>query len=253
MGLFDNIIGTATEDVEPLGMEMITDDNKESSGSGSNSGPGSASNSSSGTWDGASLIVTTPATDTTSKESEIPDIDIGGSMEFFSLPETTEIATTASPISETPEASRISITESVITEETIPEINIPDTVILSSEWADSDSNAEAISSVETTPFSLVDTPIAITEDIKSSNDNEDISALSPIEILDLSQNTSTEEGSKNHESLAERISAFLKELQDLKSNDEAAKVKLEEELKQIQSDEKKIDETITLLNKIKNV
>lgn len=26
MGLFDNIIGTAVEEAEPLGMEMITDD-----------------------------------------------------------------------------------------------------------------------------------------------------------------------------------------------------------------------------------
>jgi hypothetical protein len=26
MGLFDNIIGTSTEEVEPLGIDMITDD-----------------------------------------------------------------------------------------------------------------------------------------------------------------------------------------------------------------------------------
>lgn len=72
---------------------------------------------------------------------------------------------------------------------------------------------------------------------------------------------------KTKESLAERISGFLKELEALKASDEAllkekqaaiakleeAKRPIEEELKKIQDDEKRINDTIDLLSNIKNI
>ena len=160
-------------------------------------------------------------------------------MEFFSMPETTETSTPA--------------TESDITmnEVTTPEITITETTIIDEQSLPETTAEDSILPTETATFSIIDTPTAITETSIDSTENE--IAESPIEALELNQTTPTETSTKNHEPLSERISAFLKELQELKQNDEAAKVKLEEELKQIQEDEKKINDTITLLNKIKNV
>jgi hypothetical protein len=54
MGLFDNIIGTASEDIEPLGMEAITDDSKVETGSGTGTGGSGTGTGGSGTGTGGS-------------------------------------------------------------------------------------------------------------------------------------------------------------------------------------------------------
>jgi hypothetical protein len=118
------------------------------------------------------------------------------------------------------------------------------------------SDTESITLLDTTipEISLISTDITTENqtppiEIKS----EETTTISPIEVLDLNRSSPTDEISKNHEPLAARISAFLKELQDLKKSDEETRIKLAEELKQIEADEKKINDTITLLNNIKNV
>ena len=66
-----------------------------------------------------------------------------------------------------------------------------------------------------------------------------------------------------HESLAEKINGFLKELQELKENDDAllkektaeiARLEAEKrELEMIQADRERLNKTIDLLSNIKNI
>ncbi len=76
--------------------------------------------------------------------------------------------------------------------------------------------------------------------------------ISPLSSLNLGHQKNTQDNT-NHEPLSVRIAAFLKELEELKSNDEVTRAKLEQELIQIREDEKKINDAINLLNNIKNI
>ncbi len=138
----------------------------------------------------------------------------------------------------------------------------PSPILGTTEIADLPPQASAIIEITDTstaievPETKDTSPIAIDVNVSEGVANtidESAKDISPIEVLDLNHTTPTEDIIKNHEPLAARISAFLKELQELKNSDEITRTKLEEELKQIQADEKKIDDTIILLNNIKNV
>ena len=100
MGLFDNIIGTATEWVEPLGMDTIVDDAIPPPvwwGSGKRDDEEEEEkekvNPNVISWDAASSIIL--SNDTT---TEVPNIDIGGDMFNFSFnPPPEQPSTTEAP------------------------------------------------------------------------------------------------------------------------------------------------------------
>ncbi len=97
MGLFDNIIGTSTEGVEPLGTDTISD-NAEATGwtgitpeNDTTSGGGTGG---SGTGDDSSPVKTKKAKSTV--DNETPNIDIGGDMNFSPESENIEEAAKSS-------------------------------------------------------------------------------------------------------------------------------------------------------------
>jgi hypothetical protein len=318
MGLFDNIIGTASEDIEPLGMEAITDDTKQESTSGTGgSGTGTGGTGTGGTGTGGTgtgnnidtminigdlSSPNTPNIATNSWTDDIPNIDIGWDMDFSSLwvsfdqpIEQTEAVATITETIEIPKIENntentttttiienntpsliidtgIDLSESNVIEEdsTTVESTIVGTTESNPTFSLLDNNIADITPIVSIPETIVETPTEntslvdiVSEDIKEGTPTNSISEItpvietttsgtSPLSSLNLGYQKNNQENS-NHEPLSVRIGAFLKELEELKSNDEVTRAKLEQELVQIREDEKKINDAINLLNNIKNI
>ncbi len=281
MGLFDSIIGTSTEEAEPLSEEAISDEvdvvgwTWVSAGDDKTSGGGG-----SGTRDDSTP--TKNKKTNWSVDNEIPNIDIGGDMSFS--PESEKMEEVAKGSFFDMSEPNNTVVENIV-DITTPEIvEIINTVSI-------DNTLESVTTEinnKTSGSAKKPEIIESMNDIHTDNTLESVtteSAKKP-EIIEPMNDIPTENTVTENDTFGEKITQFLGGLNNLRESDgekinkietkivslekefkknqeELKKIetkivsikvefkKNQEELKKIQEDEKKIDDTIALLNKIK--